>query len=138
MEKKNGQLITGVWIPGEVSFNPQLKMNDFFIWWVISSFKKCFAQNAFFAKKFGISKTTVSRSIRRLKTLGYIKETGKDPRVLAIDPAYVRKYRHFIYEYQDLSRGEESPSPPKEKAVKKKRVAKEPKAEKKRAVEGFA
>ncbi len=52
----------------------RLKLADRVILGFISSWEKCFASNDYIATFLGCSKSTVSRSIKKAKRLGYIQK----------------------------------------------------------------
>jgi len=97
-DKKNELRIKGVWIPGEVAFNPELPYSDKFLFFWINSLdneRGCFASNDYLGRLMGIKPKSISRSITRLKNLGYITQINFDgrKRILKINPDYAKMWR---------------------------------------------
>ena len=67
---------TGVWIPRMVVEDEELNWTDRACYAEIACYQKCFASNAFLAKRLGISESRVSKIIARLKQLEYLEDTG--------------------------------------------------------------
>jgi len=74
MEQKKE--FTGVWIPRSVVEDERLTWTDRACYAEISCYQKCFASNAFLAKRLGISESMVSKIVARLKQLEYLVDGG--------------------------------------------------------------
>ena len=73
----------GVWIPKEIYLNKELSWTDKILLLEIDSLDNedgCFASNAYFSELLGISQINVSKSISKLKKLGYIRQESFDGR----------------------------------------------------------
>ena len=73
----------GVWFPKEIWLNKELDMIEKALLIEIDSLdneEHCFASNDYFAEFLGVSASKVTRSIKKLKDLGYIEEVGFDGR----------------------------------------------------------
>lgn len=73
----------GVWIPKEIYLNKELNWTDKILLLEIDSLDNedgCFASNAYFSEFLGISQINVSKSISKLKKLGYIRQESFDGR----------------------------------------------------------
>ena len=65
----------GIWIPREIWLNKELTVTDRCLLAEINSLdgeNHCFASNEYFAEFFGVSVPTITRSIAKLKTMGFI------------------------------------------------------------------
>ena len=74
----------GVWFPKEIWLNKELDMIEKALLIEIDSLDNefhCIAGNEYFADFLGVSESKVTRSIKKLKDLGYIEEVGFDGRV---------------------------------------------------------
>ena len=67
---------TGVWIPRMVVEDEELNWTDRACYAEIACYQKCFASNAFLAKRLGISESMVSKIVARLKQLEYLVDGG--------------------------------------------------------------
>lgn len=86
----------GVWFPKEIWLNKELDMIEKALLIEIDSLDNefhCIASNEYFAEFLGVSESKITRSIKKLKELGYIEEVGFDGRV--------RKLRVVILTRQD-------------------------------------
>ncbi len=73
----------GVWIPKEIYLNKGLNWTDKILLIEITSLdgeKGCFASNAHFAEFLGVKETAISKSISKLKKLGFIHQSSFDGR----------------------------------------------------------
>jgi biotin operon repressor len=74
----------GVWIPKDIYLNPNLSLVEKILYTEIQSLdmseKGCFASNSYFAEFLGVSNTTISQGITKLKDLGYIYQESFDGR----------------------------------------------------------
>jgi DNA-binding transcriptional ArsR family regulator len=73
----------GVWIPKEIWLNEKLSLIEKCLLVEINSLdneKGCFASNSYFAIFFGISEINISKHIKKLKELGYVKQIFFDGR----------------------------------------------------------
>lgn len=83
---KENRKFHGVWIPKEIWLNKDLDIFDKVIFTEIDSFsdddinKCCYASNEYFANFCGCSTSKVSKSIKKLKDLGYIEQVSFDGR----------------------------------------------------------
>jgi biotin operon repressor len=69
----------GIWIPKEIYLSKELNWTDKIILLEIDSLdndEHCFASNEYFAEFLGISIVSVSKSINKLKELGYIEQVS--------------------------------------------------------------
>lgn len=65
----------GIWIPREIWLNKELTVTDRCLLAEINSLdgeNHCFASNEYFAEFFGVSVPTITRSITKLKNMGFI------------------------------------------------------------------
>lgn len=67
---------TGVWIPREVMECEQLTPVEKIAYGEIASFTKCYASNAWLAKRIGKSESTARNCVSKLKKLGFIEDCG--------------------------------------------------------------
>lgn len=67
---------TGVWIPREVMECEQLTPVEKIAYGEIASFTKCYASNAWLAKRIGKSESTARNCVSKLKKLGFIEGCG--------------------------------------------------------------
>jgi hypothetical protein len=77
----------GVWIPKNVYLNTDLSWSDKILLVEIESLdneKGCFASNDYFADFLGVTKTTISTSISKLKRLGFLEQVSFDGRTRVI------------------------------------------------------
>ena len=74
----------GVWIPKEIYLNSNLTFAEKILYVEIQSLDMseagCFASNAYFAQFIGVSATTISVGITKLKDLGFIYQESFDGR----------------------------------------------------------
>lgn len=80
--KENRQFL-GIWIPREIYLNKKLSWTDKILLIEIESLdneRGCFASNDYFAEFLGVTKTTISTSVSKLKKLGYIEQVSFDGR----------------------------------------------------------
>tara|TARA_R110001592_G_scaffold30305_4_gene108791 strand:- start:912 stop:1664 length:753 start_codon:yes stop_codon:yes gene_type:complete len=74
----------GVWIPKEIYLNEHLSLVEKILLVEIDSLdmseKGCFASNTYFADFIGVSATTISIGVSKLKDLGYIHQVSFDGR----------------------------------------------------------
>lgn len=80
---------TGVWIPRYIIDNRELSPVDRLIYAEVSCFEICSMTNKTLAERAGCSEDTASRSIGRLKKMGYIKFVGFDGRVRKMQSLHV-------------------------------------------------
>lgn len=79
----NDRDFKGVWIPKEIWLNKDLSALDRVLLAEIDSLNNenhCWASNEYFAEFCGVSIPTITRSIKKLKDLGYIEELPSDGR----------------------------------------------------------
>jgi uncharacterized phage protein (TIGR02220 family) len=72
---ENNRGFKGIWIPRQIWLNKELSSKDKVLLAEINSLDNeegCIASNAYFAEFFQMSKGNVSKSISKLKSLGYI------------------------------------------------------------------
>lgn len=81
MEGQQAREFTGVWIPRHIIEDSRLKPVDRLIFAEIACFNECWQSNLVLAKRAGCSEATAKRSVSRLKSLGYIRQTSFDGRV---------------------------------------------------------
>nr|DAY24875.1 MAG TPA: helix-turn-helix domain protein [Caudoviricetes sp.] len=86
---------TGVWIPKHVIECEQLSPLEKICYGEIRSFEKCYASNAWFAKRLHIHENSAGRMIQHLIKLGFVEELGfngrfRTIRALADDPTLNR------------------------------------------------
>ena len=86
---------TGVWIPKHIIECEQLSSLEKICYGEIRSFEKCYASNAWFAKRLNIHENSAGRIIRHLVKLGFVEELGfngrfRTIRALADDPTLNR------------------------------------------------
>lgn len=92
-------------IPLEVILNKKLSKIDVLVFWNISLFchenMKFYMKNTSLASRLNISKSSVSRSISRLKRLSYIKEDpdGKHRRCIVVDKKYKERHKDLVAEF---------------------------------------
>lgn len=94
MSEKNEKVFRGVWIPAEIWDAHALSWMEKCLWAEISSLgteeKPCFASNAFLAKKFNSTESSISNMISKLKAVGMIKHLsydGRSRKMIAILPS---------------------------------------------------
>lgn len=84
MSEKNEKVFRGVWIPAEIWEAHILSWMEKCLWAEISSLgteeKPCFASNAFLAKKFNSTESSISNMISKLKSLKMVKHVSYDGR----------------------------------------------------------
>jgi hypothetical protein len=84
MSEKNEKVFRGVWIPAEIWEAHILSWMEKCLWAEISSLgteeKPCFASNAFLAKKFNSTESSISNMISRLRSLNMVKQVSYDGR----------------------------------------------------------
>lgn len=105
--KENRQFL-GIWIPKEIYLNNDLSWTDKILVIEILSLdneRGCFASNNYFAEFLGVTKTTISTSISKLKELGFIEQISFDGRTRILKAAYkkiekqhIRKFKGSIQE----------------------------------------
>lgn len=81
---ENQRKFTGVFIPAEIYENQELSWTDKILWGTIKELagdKSCQASNCFLAQCLKISETNISKSISKLKKLGFITQKSFDGRV---------------------------------------------------------
>nr|DAP52302.1 MAG TPA: helix-turn-helix domain protein [Caudoviricetes sp.] len=86
---------TGVWIPKHIIECDELSPLEKICYGEIRSFEKCYASNAWFAKRLNIHENSAGRIIRHLIKLGFVEELGfngrfRTIRALADDPTINR------------------------------------------------
>ena len=77
----------GVWIPKNIYLNQELSWSEKILLVEIESLDNengCFASNDYFADFLGVTKTTISTSISKLKKLGFIEQVSFDGRTRVI------------------------------------------------------
>ena len=79
----------GIWIPAEIWLSDELSLIEKVLFVEIDSLDRndgCFATNDYFMKFFGVSESTITRSIANLKRLGYIESQmiGGRIRILSV------------------------------------------------------
>lgn len=80
---ENQRNFTGVFIPAEIYENEELSWSDKILWAEIQALSgktACRASNAHFAKHLKSTEHTISKSIAKLKKLGFVKQVGFDGR----------------------------------------------------------
>lgn len=92
---ENQRNFTGVFIPAEIYKNQKLSWTDKVLWGTIKELtnnKSCQASNCFLAQCLKISETNISKSISKLKKLGFVTQKSFDGRVrelvVNLIPAY--------------------------------------------------
>lgn len=88
MEKRE---FKGVWIPKEIYLNTDLNWTDKILLIEIDSLdvgEGCFASNAYLANFLNVTETTISKSISKLKELGFIELTSFDGRKRVLKAAF--------------------------------------------------
>lgn len=73
----------GVWIPRDIYLDKRLNWTDKILLIEIESLdneRGCFASNDYFADFLGVSKTTISISVSKLKELGFVEQVSFDGR----------------------------------------------------------
>ena len=88
--KENRQFL-GIWIPREIYLNQDLSWTDKILVIEINSLdneRGCFASNDYFAEFLGVTKTTISTSISKLKKLGFIEQISFDGRTRILKAAF--------------------------------------------------
>tara|TARA_R110000823_G_scaffold4464_8_gene17319 strand:+ start:1352 stop:2497 length:1146 start_codon:yes stop_codon:yes gene_type:complete len=94
MEKKQtneNRKFLGIWIPKEIYLNNNLSWTDKILVIEILSLdneRGCFASNDYFAEFLGVTKTTISTSISKLKELGFIEQISFDGRTRILKAVY--------------------------------------------------
>jgi len=94
MEKKQtneNRKFLGIWIPKEIYLNNDLSWTDKILVIEILSLdneRGCFASNDYFAEFLGVTKTTISTSISKLKELGFIEQISFDGRTRILKAVY--------------------------------------------------
>ena len=94
MEKKQTnekRQFLGIWIPKEIYLNNELSWTDKILVIEILSLdneRGCFASNDYFAEFLGVTKTTISTSISKLKELGFIEQISFDGRTRILKAVY--------------------------------------------------
>lgn len=78
----------GVWIPKSVVENENLTLVEKWLYAEISSFEVCYMTNETLAKRCGVGERTISRSIKKLKDLGYVVDTGFNGRKRELKAKY--------------------------------------------------
>ena len=86
---------TGVWIPKHIIECEELSPLEKICYGEIRSFEKCYASNAWFARRLNIHENSAGRIIRHLIKLGFVEELGfngrfRTIRALADDPTLNR------------------------------------------------
>ena len=94
MTETNDKVFRGVWIPVEVWEAHSLSWMEKCLWAEISSLgteeKPCFASNAYLAKIFNSTESSISNMISKLKSLGMIRHLsydGRNRKIIAILPS---------------------------------------------------
>lgn len=93
----------GVWIPKEIWLDKNLSFLEKGLLIEIDSLDNqdgCFASNSYFASFFGISEINISKHIKKLKELNYIKQTFFDGRKRTLKSNLAMIYQKS---YADLS-----------------------------------
>jgi len=92
-----------MWLPGQVSFNPELSRVDTLLFWLIYSLdntnRHFFGSNKYITNVLGIPNRSARRSISKLKDMGYVKLKSKPyskMRVLEIDKTFMVKYEYLV------------------------------------------
>lgn len=94
MEKKQTnekRQFLGIWIPKDIYLNNDLSWTDKILVIEILSLdneRGCFASNDYFAEFLGVTKTTISTSISKLKELGFIEQISFDGRTRILKAVY--------------------------------------------------
>jgi len=81
----------GIWIPREIYLNNDLSWTDKILVVEIHSLdneRGCFASNDYFAEFLGVTKTTISTSVSKLKKLGLIEQVSFDGRTRILKAAF--------------------------------------------------
>jgi hypothetical protein len=71
---------TGVWLPKQILEDKDLTPLEKMLYAEVSSFEDCFASNAFFAERYGVSERHISNSLNKLIQLGFIIKVSFDGR----------------------------------------------------------
>ena len=82
-QTKETRQFLGIWIPREIYLNKNLSWTDKILVVEIHSLdneRGCFASNDYFAEFLGVTKTTISTSVSKLKKLGFIEQVSFDGR----------------------------------------------------------
>jgi DNA-binding transcriptional regulator GbsR (MarR family) len=80
---ENKRQFLGIWIPRDIYLNRDLSWTDKILLIEIESLdneRGCFASNDYFAKFLGVTNTTISQSISKLKKLGFVEQVSFDGR----------------------------------------------------------
>lgn len=80
---------TGVWVPKDVLLSDELSALQKIIYAEISSFEVCFMTNKFFADRYDISESAVSKNIAVLKKAGFVKEMKYDGRLRRLQAKHI-------------------------------------------------
>ena len=81
----------GIWIPKDIYLNKDLSWTDKILVIEILSLdneRGCFASNDYFAEFLGVTKTTISTSISKLKDLGFIEQISFNGRTRILKAVY--------------------------------------------------
>ena len=81
----------GVWLPREIYLNKELSWTEKILYVEIQSLDNengCFASNEYFADFLGVSTTTISISISKLKKLNYVECVSFDGRKRVLKSAF--------------------------------------------------
>ena len=90
-QTKEARQFLGIWIPREIYLNQQLSWTDKILVVEIHSLdneRGCFASNDYFAEFLGVTKTTISTSVSKLKKLGFIEQVSFDGRTRILKAAF--------------------------------------------------
>ena len=89
-QTKETRQFLGIWIPREIYLNKNLSWTDKILVVEIHSLdneRGCFASNDYFAEFLGVTKTTISTSVSKLKKLGFIEQVSFDGRTRILKAA---------------------------------------------------
>tara|TARA_R110002167_G_scaffold98972_9_gene259951 strand:+ start:884 stop:1498 length:615 start_codon:yes stop_codon:yes gene_type:complete len=89
--KENKRNFLGVWLPRDVYLDTNLSWTEKILYVEIQSLDNeqgCFASNEYFSEFLGVSTTTISLSISKLKKLGYVECISFDGRRRVLKSAF--------------------------------------------------
>lgn len=96
----------GMWIPREIWLDKRLSLVDKALLAEIDSFSTtkegCFASNKYFAKFFGVSESTITKSIKKLKEYKLIRVVSFDGRVRRLASNITLCVQDSIVDYDSL------------------------------------
>lgn len=115
MSKQERQF-KGIWITAAIWLNPNMSAIDKILLADIDSFtgnkKTFYKSNETIAKELFVSVKSISRSVKKLRELGYITVSGnKRQRLIIAKGQYVFEQRHNVYDSGQIVSPEESECP---------------------------